>query len=176
MIKKFVFFCLMLITSLGCMAQTHLYISPAVRTSIDFGNRNVFYELTGDFLLRSQITDELWSRLYYCVGERIIDHGLVPFLGISYGIGMNFNNWYGVADFRPVLKYVGNGHQIYGDEICIGLIPKISAGYEHELSKYTSLFAELGFFKELDLIYSREDLNINSFGFCLSVGVRFKTF
>ena len=174
MIKKFVFLSLMLIASLGCIAQDHLYITPVSSCKFDLGDASNVYDMTIDMQIYGEITDRLWTKLCYGIGFSSVDGDFKPIIGVSFGAGIDFGNFYGSFDLIPTIKCVGNGHQIYGDEITFGLIPKLGVGYNWFITDWMALFAETGFYKEFDVIYSKNYLNVNSFGIYLNIGFRFK--
>lgn len=174
MIKKIVFLSLMLIATLGCIAQEHLYITPVSSCKFDLGDVSNVYDMTIDMQIYREITDRSWTRLCYGIGFRSVNGDFEPIIDVSFGVGIDFGNFYGSFDLRPTLKYVGNGHQIYGDEMSFGLIPKLGVGYNWFITDWITLFAETGFYKEFVVIYTRDDLNVNSFGIYLNIGFRFK--
>jgi len=174
MFKRIVFFCLMFIASLGCIAQDHLYITPVSSSKFELGDVSNVYGMTIDMQIYREITHRSWTRLCYGMGFRSVDGDFEPIIGVSFGVGIDFGNFYGILDLMPTIKCIGNGHQVYGDEFAFRLMPKVGIGYNWFISHCTALFVETGFYKEFDVIYTRNDLNVNSFGIYLNIGFRFQ--
>lgn len=174
MIKKIVFFISMLIASVGCFSQEYLYITPSFNNKFDFGLDSRVYDITIDIQLYREISESTFTRFSYGIGARFISGVFGPIFEISYGVGKKFNNFYGLVDFTPTIKCVGKDHQVNGDEMAFGFIPKIGVGYNIPLSESMFIFVEVGGFKEFEIIYSRDDLNVNSYGVYVNVGFKFK--
>lgn len=174
MFKRIVFFCLMLITSLGCVAQTRLYLTPVYNRNFEFGDACNSYDMTFNLQIYNEISDRSWTRVCYGIGVCFMGAYFEPSIDISFGVGVDFWNFYGILDLKPTIKRIGNGHQVYGDEIAFGIIPKLGIGYNWFITDGIALFAETGFYKEFDVIYTRSDMNVNSFGIYLSIGFRIK--
>lgn len=174
MFKKIAFFILLSAVGASCFSQDHIYISPLFSNKFDFGQDYKSYDITVDLHHCREISDVLWSRFSYGIGMRFINGTFGPIFNIGYGVGLNVSNFYGLIDFNPVIKCVGNGHQVNGDEISFGIIPKLGIGYNWFITDDVILFGETGFYKEFDIIYTSDDLKINSFGIYLNIGFKFK--
>lgn len=174
MLKKIVLLTLMAINGFACMPQDHLYIVPVSSSRFDFGDVYNAYDITLDMQIYREISDRAWTRIYFGLGGRFINDYWEPIFGLGFGVGYNLGNFYGSLDFKPTFSYTGNGHQVYGDEFAFRLMPKVGIGYNWFISDCTALFVETGFYKELNIICTRKDLNIDSFGIYLNFGFKFK--
>lgn len=157
------------------MSQTHLYLTPVYNRNFEFGDACNSYDITVNLQVYNEISDRSWARVCYDIGACFIDGYFEPSIGFSLGAGIDFDNFYSSFDLIPTIKCVGNGHQVYGDEIAFGLIPKLGIGYNWFITDGIILFAETGFYKEFDIIYTRSDMNVNSFGIYLNIGFRIKS-
>jgi hypothetical protein len=90
-----------------------------------------------------------------------------PIISMSYGVGIDFDNFYGLLDFRPIFKSTTT-------DIVFGVITKLGVGYNFKLTDSSVLFIESGLFKEFDVIYTSDKLDIDSFGIYLNIGFKFK--
>jgi hypothetical protein len=167
MIKKIVLLSLMFITGLGCVAQDHVYVSPVFNTRFDFGVNYNVYDITVDFQHYKEIGERSWSKFTYGIGCRVANKDFGPIISMSYGVGIDFDNFYGLLDFRPIFKSTTT-------DIVFGVITKLGVGYNFKLTDSSVLFIESGLFKEFDVIYTSDKLDIDSFGIYLNIGFKFK--
>ena len=174
MCKKLFIFILILTANLSCFSQGFFCASPTLNGKIDFGEQSTTYGLSVNFQYYREIGEITWTRLSCGIGFSVVNDDFGPIISLGYGVGINFGDFYGLLDFSPTINCVGTGAQVYGDEISLGIMPKIGFGHNWNFTETTTLFTEIGFYREFTLIYTRDNVKSNSYGFYLNIGIKLK--
>lgn len=187
--KLFLFVMFFSIGVLKCFSQDslknddfetdHLYIVPSFTFSADLTEQHSFY-YDGLFSMMHYriIIDDLWFRSNYGLGLTVERHYDVvdynPTIYISWGLEYTFSHLYAFFDVHPCFSIAGNGHQVYGDYVWFYVVPQLGIGSTYKLMDSLEIYAEVGVYKDITIISSRNDLSSSSFGVMLGFGLMYK--